>query len=125
MVANRPLGRHLNSESILNSRNPNGGRLVSRTKNLIICSKQVGKFDVATIVGKKKIILMTEAERIRLLIHILRELRESHGITAEKLREAGQDVRRQITPAERLNVLDEIYNVREAEERYLRGEICE
>lgn len=74
---------------------------------------------------EKKLMLMTEAERIRLLIHILRELRESHGITAEKLREAGQDVRRQITPAERLKVLDEIYTVRQAEERYLSGEICE
>ncbi|KAL1985298.1 hypothetical protein VTN96DRAFT_8097 [Rasamsonia emersonii] len=66
---------------------------------------------------------LLKAERIRLLIHILRELRESHGITAEKLREAGQDVRRQITPAERLKVLDEIYTVRQAEERYLSGEI--
>ncbi|KAL1963362.1 hypothetical protein VTN77DRAFT_8378 [Rasamsonia byssochlamydoides] len=66
---------------------------------------------------------LLKAERIRLLIHILRELRESHGITAEKLREAGQDVRRQITPVERLKVLDEIYNVRQAEERYLSGEI--
>jgi hypothetical protein len=68
--------------------------------------------------------LMTSVERIRLLIHILRELGESHGITAEKLREAGQDVRRQISPIERLKVLDEIYNVRNAEEKYLRGEIC-
>jgi hypothetical protein len=68
---------------------------------------------------------MILTERIRLLIHILRELGESHGITAEKLREAGQDVRRQITPVERLKVLDEIYTVRQAEERYLRGEICE
>lgn len=63
------------------------------------------------------------SERIRLLIHILRELGDSHGITAEKLRDAGQDVRRQIQPTERLKVLDEIYNVRSAEERYLRGEI--
>lgn len=63
------------------------------------------------------------SERIRLLIHILRELGDSHGITAEKLRDAGQDVRRQIQPTERLKVLDEIYYVRTAEERYLRGEI--
>ncbi|KAJ9255358.1 hypothetical protein DTO280E4_4255 [Paecilomyces variotii] len=66
---------------------------------------------------------LLKAERIRLLIHILRELGDSHGITAEKLRDAGQDVRRQIQPTERLKVLDEIYNVRSAEERYLRGEI--
>ncbi|KAL2008839.1 hypothetical protein VTN00DRAFT_7033 [Thermoascus crustaceus] len=66
---------------------------------------------------------LLKAERIRLLIHILRELRESHGITAEKLREAGMDVRRQIVPTERLSILDEIYYVRQAEERYLNGEI--
>ncbi|KAL4870867.1 hypothetical protein BDV12DRAFT_45261 [Aspergillus spectabilis] len=61
-------------------------------------------------------------ERIRLLVHILCELRDSHGMTAEKLREAGQDVRRQITPA-RLHVMDEIYYVRGMEELYLDGKI--
>lgn len=44
-------------------------------------------------------------------------------MTADKLREAGQDVRRQICPANRLQVLDEIYFVREMEEKYLDGEI--
>jgi hypothetical protein len=39
------------------------------------------------------------------------------------LRDAGQDVRRQITPANRLQVLDEIYFVRQMEEQYLDGEI--
>ncbi|GAB1213763.1 hypothetical protein ATERTT37_002916 [Aspergillus terreus] len=62
-------------------------------------------------------------DRIRLLVHILCELKESHGITAAKLREAGQDVRRQIVPAERSQVLDEIYYVREMEEMYLDGKI--
>ncbi|KAL4782053.1 hypothetical protein BJX76DRAFT_349670 [Aspergillus varians] len=62
-------------------------------------------------------------ERIRLLVHILCELRESHGVTAEKLKDAGQDVRRQITPAVRLQVLDEIYYVRGMEELYLDGKI--
>ncbi|CAI7677741.1 unnamed protein product [Penicillium pancosmium] len=47
----------------------------------------------------------------------------SHGITAEKLCEAGQDVRRQITPASRLEVLDEIYFVRQMEEQFIDGEI--
>ncbi|KAI9927776.1 hypothetical protein MW887_002628 [Aspergillus wentii] len=42
---------------------------------------------------------------------------------AEKLKEAGQDVRRQIVPSERLHVLDEIYYVRHMEECYLKGEI--
>lgn len=54
-------------------------------------------------------------------MHILCELRETHGITAQKLREAGQDVRRQIEPMERLLILDEIYDVREMEELYLSG----
>lgn len=62
-------------------------------------------------------------ERVRLLIHILCELRASHDITAEKLKEAGQDVRRQISPAERLEVLDEIYYIRQMEEHYLAGDI--
>lgn len=66
-----------------------------------------------------------ELERILLLIHILRELGESHDVTAEKLRDAGQDVRRSISPPERLQILDEVYSVRHMEERYLRGEICE
>lgn len=63
------------------------------------------------------------SERIRLLIHILRELRESHQITAEKLHEAALDVRRQITPPERWLILDEIHRIRLMEEKYQRGEI--
>lgn len=62
-------------------------------------------------------------ERIRLLVHILCELKESHNITSEKLKDAGQDVRRAIVPEERLQVLDEIYYVRDMEELYLDGKI--
>ncbi|PWY88316.1 hypothetical protein BO70DRAFT_331650 [Aspergillus heteromorphus CBS 117.55] len=65
--------------------------------------------------------LLKAAERIRLLVHILCELRESHSICVEKLKEADQSVRRQIAPVERIPVLDEIYHVREEEERYLDG----
>lgn len=57
------------------------------------------------------------------MVHILCELKDSHGVTADKLREAGQDVRRQITPANRLQVLDEIYFVRQMEEQFVDGEI--
>ena len=67
--------------------------------------------------------VLITTERVRLLIHILCELRASHDITADKLKEAGQDVRRQISPAERLEVLDEIYYVRQMEEHYLSGDI--
>ena len=41
----------------------------------------------------------------------------------DKLRSASQDVRRQITPAKRLEILDEIYFVRQVEEQFLDGEI--
>lgn len=62
-------------------------------------------------------------DRLKLLVHILCELKDSHGVTADKLREAAQDVRRQITPSHRLQVLDEIYFVREMEERHLNGDL--
>lgn len=61
-------------------------------------------------------------ERIRLLVHILCELRTSHGITTQRLKEADQPIRRQITPVERLQILDEVYLVREEEEKFLKGE---
>lgn len=67
--------------------------------------------------------LTNQLDRLKLLVHILCELKDSHGVTAEKLREAGQDVRRQISPANRLQVLDEIYFVRQMEERYIDGKI--
>ncbi|KAJ6191078.1 hypothetical protein N7519_001099 [Penicillium mononematosum] len=60
-------------------------------------------------------------ERIRLLIHILCELRTSRRVTARKLREADQAIRRHIFPAERLCILDEIYRVRREEEDFLEG----
>ncbi|KAL4892764.1 hypothetical protein BDV59DRAFT_202505 [Aspergillus ambiguus] len=65
---------------------------------------------------------LLKAERIRLLVHILCELRHTHAITVDKLKEADQSIRRQILPTERLQVLDEIYSVREEEEAYLDGE---
>ncbi|RDW65797.1 uncharacterized protein DSM5745_09536 [Aspergillus mulundensis] len=64
---------------------------------------------------------LLKPERIRLLVYILCELRDSHGICVEKLREADQAIRRQIAPPERLQILDEIYRVRGEEERYLEG----
>ncbi|KAL4963128.1 DUF2841 domain-containing protein [Aspergillus stella-maris] len=64
---------------------------------------------------------LKKPDRIRLLVHILCELRGSHAIDVEKLKEADQSIRRQIAPVERLQVLDEIYRVRGEEERYLDG----
>lgn len=60
-------------------------------------------------------------ERIRLLVHLLCELHTSHGITARKLKEADQPIRRQISPAERLQILDEVYEVRGKEEQFQQG----
>ncbi|KAJ5889276.1 hypothetical protein N7504_010086 [Penicillium tannophilum] len=61
-------------------------------------------------------------ERIELLVHILCDLRVSHGITAERLKHAQECVKRQIIPPERLQLLDELYRVREQEEKLDAGE---
>jgi hypothetical protein len=60
-------------------------------------------------------------ERIRLLVHMLCEMRETHGITTARLKQSDQPIRRQILPVERLQILDEAYRVREEEENYLDG----
>ncbi|KAJ6070743.1 hypothetical protein N7467_012062 [Penicillium canescens] len=62
-------------------------------------------------------------DRIRLLVHILCDLKDTHGVTADKLQRASLDMRRYTTPAIRLQVLDEIYFVRQMEEQFLDGEI--
>lgn len=62
---------------------------------------------------------LTVTERIRLLIHIVRELRVSHGITVDILKMADQPIRDQIRPNSRLRFLEEIYDIREAEEHML------
>ncbi|KAL4974946.1 hypothetical protein BDW66DRAFT_167480 [Aspergillus desertorum] len=49
--------------------------------------------------------------------------RDSYGVTAAKLKDASLDVRWQIQPEKRLQVLDEIYYVRNQEELYLDGKI--
>ncbi|KAJ5950013.1 hypothetical protein N7454_001597, partial [Penicillium verhagenii] len=59
---------------------------------------------------------LRKAERIALLMHILCNMSASHGITARRLKSAEQVVRRQIVPSERLQLLDELYRVRELEE---------
>jgi hypothetical protein len=61
--------------------------------------------------------------RLELLVHILCELKESRGVTADNLRRACQGVRYQIKPTKLLRILDEIHLVRKVEERYIDGEI--
>jgi hypothetical protein len=53
---------------------------------------------------------------------MLCDLRTSRGITVEKLRGADAAIRCHIYPPERLQVLDEIYRVREEEEKFLNGQ---
>ncbi|KAK2738584.1 hypothetical protein FQN55_000461 [Onygenales sp. PD_40] len=66
---------------------------------------------------------LRKTDRIKLLIHILRNLGEK-GVTVGLLREAGEEVQqRQVQPPEKSAVLEEIYRVREWEERYERGQI--
>ena len=60
--------------------------------------------------------LTSQSERIALLVHILCELRASHGITAQKLKDAGRPIQQSILPPERLQLLDELYRVREDED---------
>ncbi|KAJ6038251.1 uncharacterized protein N7446_005061 [Penicillium canescens] len=62
-----------------------------------------------------------KVERIELLVHILCDLRASHGVTARRLRAADETIRRQICPTDRINLLDELYYVREKEEKLLDG----
>lgn len=97
-----------------------GGLLVFYTESQIIFSSVVSLGQHQTTLLNRSSLL---EDRLKLLVHILCELKDSHGVTADKLREAGQDVRRQITPAHRLQVLDEIYFVREMEEKYLDGDL--
>lgn len=63
--------------------------------------------------------LTSQSERIALLVHILCELRTSHGITSRKLKDAGRPIQQFISPTERLQLLDELYRVREEEEKFL------
>ncbi|KAJ5283372.1 hypothetical protein N7505_001352 [Penicillium chrysogenum] len=53
--------------------------------------------------------------------HLLKSV--THGVNVDKLQRASLDLRRHTTPTIRLQVLDEIYFVRQMEERFLDGEI--
>jgi Protein of unknown function (DUF2841) len=62
------------------------------------------------------------AVRLKLLVHIVQRLLPM-GITADKLQEAANDIRRHIKPRERATILDEVFRVRRLEERYERDEV--
>ncbi|CAP99909.1 Pc22g26210 [Penicillium rubens Wisconsin 54-1255] len=64
---------------------------------------------------------LPKIERIRLLVHMLCDMHETHGVTAARLKQCDQSIRHQILPVERLETLDEAYRVREEEGRFLDG----
>ncbi|KKA25184.1 hypothetical protein T310_0775 [Rasamsonia emersonii CBS 393.64] len=61
-------------------------------------------------------------QRLRLLVHIIRNLGK-YGITSDKLKEVAYDAKRQIKPPERMEILVEIFRVRKLEERLERQEV--
>lgn len=65
------------------------------------------------------------SERIHLLIYILRReglLTKRHA-TTKRLQQFTSSIRQRVKPAERLEILDEIFRVRRLEEEYENGEI--
>ncbi|KAJ5117868.1 Endochitinase B1 [Penicillium atrosanguineum] len=63
--------------------------------------------------------------RVRLLVHILCAMKETHAVTADKLQKASQSLRQHIKPVDSIQILEEIYFVREMEERFLNKKITE
>ncbi|KAF3403911.1 Uncharacterized protein F1880_010277 [Penicillium rolfsii] len=62
--------------------------------------------------------------RIKLLLHIIRELGYL-GITAEKLKDVAGDTKRSLKPPSHVEIIYEILRVRKMEERYQKGEASE
>jgi hypothetical protein len=69
-----------------------------------------------------QVTLLTDLERLSLLIHIIRKLGR-FGITTDQLQEIAHDCKRQLRGPHRLQILDEVFRVRRMEERYERGEV--
>lgn len=57
------------------------------------------------------------------MIHILTGVDDQRRPSVQDLRDAAQSVRARITPIERLDILEEIFRVREAEEKWENGEL--
>ncbi|KAJ5991389.1 hypothetical protein N7499_012041 [Penicillium canescens] len=83
--------------------------------------RKTGGHNTANEPRRNQATVVATWERIALLVHILCELRLSHGITAQKLKLAEQPTRRLISPMERSLLLDELYAVRDAEEKFLES----
>ncbi|KAJ6117919.1 hypothetical protein N7523_005670 [Penicillium sp. IBT 18751x] len=63
-----------------------------------------------------------KAERIQLLLHIIRKLGDDR-ITTDKLKELAGDTKRSLTDPSHVAIIFEILRVRQIEQRYERGEI--
>ncbi|EDP50758.1 hypothetical protein AFUB_070990 [Aspergillus fumigatus A1163] len=69
-----------------------------------------------------QVTLLTDLERLSLLIHIIRKLGR-FGITTDQLQEIAHDCKRRLSSPHKLQILDEVFRVRRIEERYERGEV--
>ncbi|EAL91127.1 DUF2841 domain-containing protein [Aspergillus fumigatus Af293] len=69
-----------------------------------------------------QVTLLTDLERLSLLIHIIRRLGR-FGITTDQLQEIAHDCKRRLSDPHKLQILDEVFRVRRIEERYERGEV--
>ena len=67
-------------------------------------------------------LLTSSADRIELLLHIIRKL-GSHNITADKLKEVAGDTKRSLKHPSHVDIIYEILRVRKMEERFERGEV--
>lgn len=61
------------------------------------------------------------AARMQLLVHIIRNL----GLESAKLKDIAHEMKRHFDPPARLEIIDEIFRVRRAEEQLARDEIGE
>lgn len=60
--------------------------------------------------------------RVKLLVHIIQQLLPI-GITADRLQQVANDIRRQIKPPEKVEILDELFRVRRLEEKFQQKKV--
>ncbi|PKX96281.1 uncharacterized protein P174DRAFT_457091 [Aspergillus novofumigatus IBT 16806] len=66
--------------------------------------------------------LLTDLEYLSLLIHIICKLRR-FGITIDQLQEIAHDCKQRLSDPNKLQILDEVFEVRRIKECYKRGEV--
>ncbi|KAK2767652.1 hypothetical protein FQN54_003810 [Arachnomyces sp. PD_36] len=85
--------------------------------------RSIAKVMIKAIEPRKQVKHPYNGERIRLLVHLFREIGRRHNITANKLQKVEEDAKRVIEPVERIAILNEIFKVRKLKKRYEMGEI--